>query len=46
MTRSGRVYQSFEKEKDISKGKEMSSHVAPTKEEDDMVLMQFKKNQA
>ena len=38
VTQSGRVYQPLEKERDVSKGKEMSSDTAPTKEEDDLVL--------
>ena len=44
VTLSERVYQPPKKEKDISKGKEMSNDIA--KEEDYVVLKQLKKTQA
>ena len=43
VTHSGRVYQPPKKEKDVSKGKELSSDTTPAKEEDDLVLKQLKK---
>ena len=46
VTGSRRVYQPLEMEKDVSKGKELSSDVFPAKEEDDTVLKQLKKTQA
>ena len=46
VTHSGRVYQPLEKEKDISKGKEILNDTVSAKEEDDIVLKQLKKTQA
>ena len=46
VTRSGRVYQPFEKEKDICKGKEMLNNTVLAKEEDDTILKKLKTSQA
>ena len=46
VTHSGRLYQSPDKEKDISKGKEMPNDTISAKEEDDIVRKQIKKTQA